>query len=166
MRNELEKEIKKLVSNIKRRIKRVVKKYGQTPGTRRALKNGTLNAKVKKLNETQLKEKLRELKYINSLKTTRVKESGYYTKTFKAIEDFLKDNPGYSDKFWEIYNKLVEEKRIQNYYKYDVMDIISQSLSYGTTDYEDIAKAIDDALANESNEDEEGDDDYEEGDEW
>lgn len=166
-RSELEKEIKRLVHNIKRRIKRVIKRYGQTAGTERALKSGKLDAKVKKLNETQLREKLRELKRIDRLKTTSVAGTREARKTFGRFEDFFKEYPQYKDKFWEIYNKLVSEGRIAQYYKYTVMDIISQNLSYGNVDYEDIANAIDDALSKESNEDEEGeDDDYEEGDEW
>ena len=166
MRNELEKEIKRLVKNIKRRVSRVIKKYGSTPGTDRVAKSKSLNYKVKGLNEKELRDKLRELKYIDSLKTTFMEGVKQYNQNFKGIKQFLDDNPDYKDKFWELYNKLIEEKRIQNYYKYDVMDIIAESISYGVDDYEAVADTIDNILANESNNSDEYEDDDDEGEIW
>lgn len=134
VRSQLAAENRKLIRNLKRRIHNLNKKYGATPATSKLISMGT-PLYTKGLTLQQLKDQKRDLIYISGLKTSYVKGMKSFTEHWEKIDTFFKEKGEYTkDKFWEIYNKFVEEHAIMHAYKYDITEIIYANMQDGKSE--------------------------------
>lgn len=130
-RNTIVKENRRLMRNLKRRFQTIEKRYGQSFATYK-FRELKLNFSVKGLTEEQLEQQQKDLKYISSLKSSYYKGVGSYNQ----FNDILNRLPGEDakQKFFELYDKLVNEKEILYKYKYNVFEEISTLLNENETD--------------------------------
>lgn len=130
----ISKQNQKLLKNLKRRIKNLNKKFGATPATKKLLEL-KVPMYTKGLSLQQLKDQRRDLLYITSLKTSYVKGMKNFLEHWEKIDTYLKQSgPETENKFWEIYNKFVEEHAIMHKFKYDVSEVIYAGMSEGKTE--------------------------------
>lgn len=135
---ELAKQVQRLLRNIKRRLLTISSKGLESPATNKFIsmvESGVIPLSTRNLSRMQLINSLRNLKYIQSLKTSYTKGARQWTNKIKPIFDRLVNN-GITSKndFFKLYNKLVEENALLEKYKYDVWDIIEKGIENGEPD--------------------------------
>ncbi len=148
-RSPVEKELayqnQRLLRNLKRRFATLKVRVNQTGEESPALKQwqgkidrGTLKLTTRNLTKTELEAQHRELVYLNTLKTSRVKGYKNYVNKWKPTIDQLKSIGGSDlvDDFYTLYNKLVEENGLIAKYKYELFEIISDGLINNLSDEE------------------------------
>ena len=120
--------------NLKRRFATLEIKVNQTGQESPALKQwqgkidrGTLKLTTRKLTKTELEAQHRELVYLNTLKTSRVKGYKNYVNKWKPTIDQLKSIGGAD---------LVDENGLIAKYKYELFEIISDGLINNLSDEE------------------------------
>lgn len=130
----LAKENQKLLKNIKRRFANLERKYGSTIAIE-TFRKRNIPLTTRGLSLKDLQQQHRNLTYISSLKTSTVKGQKQYEKSFKPIENALKDT-NVSDKFFELYNKFIEENRWMEKYKYEIFDTLLEEINENKSDEE------------------------------
>lgn len=140
-RSILAAENRKLIRKVTRRIGNLNKRFGVTPATKKLIEMN-VPMYTKGLTLQQLKNQRRDLLYFSGLKTSYVKGMKSFEKHWKKIENYFEAVPESKDKFWELYNKFVEEHVIMMNYKYDITEVIYAGMSEGKTE-EQIVKELD-----------------------
>lgn len=130
------KEIQRIKHNLERSLKRVskheIRLKTTSPARTKFEQIGKISVANKNLKE--LKKLRRKLMYVKGLKTSKVKGFKRYVNVFgDVLHDLPKD---LKDKFWEIYNKSVEENNLWNDFKYELMVEINESLKNGASEEE------------------------------
>ena len=147
---ELARQNQRLLRNLKRRFATIKEKVNLTGEESPALKQyegklerGTLKLTTRNLTKAELEAQHRELTYLNTLKTSRVKGYKNYINKWKPTIDNLKRIGGKDlvDNFYSLYNKLVEENGLIAKYKYELFEIISDGLINNLSD-EEIRKRV------------------------
>lgn len=147
-RQTIEQESRKLYRNLSRRIKAIQSQ--ETPVADYAVKDfrelqEKYPRKLADMNDKQLREYYRDLRYISGLKTSTVKGALEAAKTFNPIVEKLRVfSPKTEDKFWKIYGKLFENNALLEKFKYEVFESIQTQL-YGGLDVDDIIQNIEEA---------------------
>lgn len=138
---ELIRQIHKNAHNFLRRISRVQAKFGTTQAIIKWQKSkyykDNPTFKVKGLGRKELQDMLHEIKQLNSMKTSTIK--GY--KRFRKMQEDLARiyatlGPEYGKKIEVLYNKLVEENRFWEKYKYELRDAIEYCYNQNMSDDE------------------------------
>lgn len=145
-RKLLVKEIQRLRKNVIRRFTNIKRKYGESPALA-SWEKANLDTNIKGKSNKELQNLLSNLRYYNSLKTSSIKGVENYKKKFEHIEAALNQyktadgsNP-VKKKFYELYNKFVEENHLIDKYKYEVMELINNMMAFGESD-EDIRDEV------------------------
>lgn len=139
MRTEAEKkiikEIQSLKQNLQRSIQRVKKyeKEFRTPSPARK-KFAKIHTSVKGKDLKELLKLKRQLLYVKGLKTSKVRGFKHYVFVFREVTSSLTSDE--LDKFWELYNKAVEENRLWENFKYELMIELHDSIAAGKSDEE------------------------------
>lgn len=109
---EMRQESRRLIKNISRRIKRIEGLGSSTPqyavNAYRDLEKKIPN-RLTQLSNKELNTLYRDLRYVNSLKSSTVKGALHTQSKFEPIKEKLEVlSPSTKKKFWEIYGKLYE----------------------------------------------------------
>lgn len=147
--NELAKDIRRIEKNLKQRVAHIearedLPQFGAESFRKfeeklhRKLDGNLLSS----LTEAELRTLHRDIRYINDLKSTSIKGAEMARDKYIPVKDKLDAlSPEIRNKFWEIYGKLVDENRLLEQFKYDIMgaDI---NLIYGGTQADEIVDTI------------------------
>lgn len=103
---------------------------------------------LKALSRSELLTRLRDIQYIESLKSSSVKGATHSAKIFGEVEQKLKSlSSDTQSQFWSIYSKVIEENRVFQNYKYEIFDIIIDEVTpdkeYNEQTVQRIINAID-----------------------
>lgn len=155
---KLAKENQRLLKNLKRRFNNLINKFGYTHATEKAgYTHVTQNPRFKVLNvpmstrgltKEQLKKQHRDLVYLSGLRTSTVVGQKNYEKFYNTILNVTNQSADIQVEFWKIYEHWVEERGLDENYKYDVMEIIQEGLASGDSE-ETIMQRISDLYYSE-----------------
>lgn len=123
----LRKENQRLLRNVKRRLANITRKYGSSYATQRFL-SLEIPMTTRGLTDEELRKQYSALKYIDSMKTSRIKGMRNFEKFNKIIDSLNAAGEGFVDKFYSLYGRLVEENGLLEKYKYQVMDTIRDGI--------------------------------------
>ena len=124
---ELRKESRKLINSLSKRISNIEVLGDSAPqyavNNFRRLQE-TIPKSLDKLKGKELRNLYRDLRYINSLKSSTVKGAKEVQKTFEPIKEKLDVlSPQLKDKFWEIYEKFYDiAGGTAEHFKYELFD--------------------------------------------
>ena len=147
--NELAKDIRRIEKNLKQRVAHIeahedLPQFGAESFRKfedrlhRKLDGRPLSS----LTEEELRTLHRDIRYINDLKSTSIRGAEIARDKYIPVKEKLDVlSPEIKSKFWEIYGKLVDENRLLEQFKYDIMgaDI---SMIYGGTQADEIVETI------------------------
>lgn len=87
-----------------------------------------------KLDEKQLRELHRELRYINAMKTSRIEGAEKALEEFEPIHDLIKTlSENKQADIWRAYEKLFNEAPTIDKFKYDVLSVITDLTFMGVS---------------------------------
>ena len=145
---EMRKESRRLIKNLSRRIERIEGLGSSAPqyavSAYRELEK-RIPKKITQLSDKELKTLYRDLRYINSLKSSTVKGALQSQAKFEPIKDKLEAlSPETRKKFWSIYGKLYERTSgtLENF-KYEIFETNIDYIYGG----QDVDKAVEDIIA-------------------
>ena len=145
-KSELIKETRRYYKNLKSRIKNVEKL--NLSASRQTVKQfrefeKRFPKKLSKLPEKDIRTLYRDVRYLNSLKTSTVKGAKFTQEKFEPIREKLNAlSKSKQEKFWEIYNKLYEITSTMEHFKYELFDTNIDYIYGG----EDVDKAVKDII--------------------
>ena len=125
---QLVKEIRKINKNLSRRLNRIEKRGLEVSAFAinqyKELKEKMPKGKeLRKLDKNELQSYYRDIKYINSLKTSTVKGALNTKNRFEPVQEKLNAlSQDKRDKFWEIYGKLYSYNPYLEKFKYEIFD--------------------------------------------
>lgn len=129
--------IRDTYSSLRRRIKNIEKKYGTAPfAVREYHRRGldTLSTKGKSFEE--LNKMLEDVEYVSGLSSSYVSGVKNYERVIKPILDLKEIDEDIPSKIFELYGRLVEEKRVLELFKYQTLETIGDLVMGGYSDKE------------------------------
>ena len=131
-RHDLAKDVRKLVNEVRKDVERIEKRadlpqFGASAfrGFERRFGNKLGNKYLPSMTTEQLQTMLRDIKYIRGLKSTTIEGAQHTKDVFLPLrEELTALSEPQRDKFREIYNKFVEERRYLEEFKYELQEIV------------------------------------------
>lgn len=108
------------------------------------VKNIPSKSKLKKMKPSDINAMLRDVLYIDSLKSSSVKGAIQSYRVFNETQkrlDSMSEN--LKAKFWDTWKKIYNDNRILEYFKYTIFDTLSQEITNENSD--ELAIKIDEA---------------------
>lgn len=133
--------IRDIYKGLRRRIKNIEAKYGETFATKEYYSRGLDKLSTKGLSQEQLGKLLRDVEYVSSLPSSYVSGVKNYLNVIQPILDLKDVSESLPSEIFEIYGRLVEEKRVLELFKYQVLETITDLVMGGYTK-EEIADNI------------------------
>lgn len=146
-RKEQQKEVRRLVKNLSRRIARI--ENLNLSGSQYAINRyreieKTLPKNLGKATDKQIQTLYRDLRYVDSLKTSTVRGAKQTMKVFEPIKNKLNTlSKSTQDKFWEAYGKLYENSSTMANFKYEIFDVLSDVMLQGVDTEQLVLEIID-----------------------
>lgn len=140
-RKALVDNINKVFDKLKDRIPRVEARFGKTFGVEEFYNRGLDTRSVKGLSMEELSKLYRDVSYVEGLGTTRVSGVEHLMNVIQPILDLKDVSESLPRDIFEIYGRLVEEKRILENFKYQVLETIAD-LVIGGFSKKEIAENI------------------------
>lgn len=143
--NELAKDIRRIEKNLKQRVAHIeahedLPQFGAESFRKfedrlhRKLDGKPLSS----LTEEELRTLHRDIRYINDLKSTSIRGAEIARDKYIPIKERLEAlSPELRDRFREAYNKLVDENKLLEQFKYDIMGV-DIDMIYGGSQADDI----------------------------
>lgn len=133
--------IRDIYRGLKRRITNIEEKYGETFATKQFHERGLDNLSTKGLSLEELGKVLQDVEYVSSLPSSYVAGVKNYQNIIQPILDLKEVSDSLPRDIFEIYGRLVEEKRVLELFKYQVLETITD-LVIGGYSKEEIAENI------------------------
>lgn len=87
---------------------------------------------VSHMGERELRNLYRDLEYVRGLKSSTPEGASKSAITWQPVKEFLDSTTEETrDKFWEVYNKLVSNRYLEEKFKYEIFEILRQQTEYG-----------------------------------
>lgn len=98
---------------------------------------------IRRLSDSELRKYYRQLRYINSLKSSRVESVRKMSQTWTPISSSLKIMSKKSqNEFWDIYKKIYENTGISELFKYDLLEYITHKRIWEGEDSDEIVSTV------------------------
>ena len=133
--------IRDIYGGLKKRIANIEKKYGETFATKQFHERGLDKLSTKGMSLEDLERTLRDVEYVSSLPSSYVSGVKNYQNIIQPILDLKDVSESLPRDIFEIYGRLVEEKRVLELFKYQVLETITD-LVVGGYSKEEIAANI------------------------
>lgn len=150
IKKEMIDEIRKIERKVIRRIKRIEQRkdlpqFGAESFRKfeKRVWNKTEGKPLSTLSESELRTILRDVRYLDNLKSTSIRGATQAKKVYLPVKDKLEAlSKTTQNKFWELYDKIVERFELMNRFKYELYSSAIDYIYGGQTDTDKAVQQI------------------------